>query len=418
MAAAIEVDFRSAIDAGSINGAILCASDAAGSFGYNIALGERILLSGEHIPQQLDDVLYMASATKIITTIAALQCVEDGVLTLDGDLSSIAPELSAKKVLTGFTEDGDTPLLDDASAPITLAMLLTHTSGLTYDFLHPLLMKWRQKFDPTPTNTEGASPPARRGVEEAFSYPLTFQPGSSWMYGPSLDWAGRIIERVTNRTLGEFMQERIFTPLEISSAQFYPVTRPDLRARLVDLNPDDPDAFGRAVTAGSAEANRRAKGDFGGHGLFIAGPDYLKVLRSLLANDGVLLRPGTVDTMFQDQLPAAAREGYKKALNGPAGVFFRVGTDSDTDVGVGFGGLLTLEAVDGWYGKGTLTWGGGLAVAWFVDRENDLCAMVAVQTRLPMDQKLVAGLKQAFRKNIYKVREEWREGGAREESQL
>lgn len=72
----------------------ICATDAEGHFVYNKALGQRTLLSGEKRPQQLDDVL--SSATKLVTAITALQCVEDGLLTLTGDLSSVTPELAAK----------------------------------------------------------------------------------------------------------------------------------------------------------------------------------------------------------------------------------------------------------------------------------------------------------------------------------
>ena len=233
MAEDIETHFQAAIDAGKIHGAVLCATDAKGRFVYDKALGERTLLSGEKRQQQLDDVLFLASATKLLTTIAALQCVEDGLLSLTGDLSSVAPELATKQVITGFSDDGETPLLEPAARCITLEMLLTHSSGISYNFMNPSIARWSKKFAPPQADE-------RRPVEKAFSYPLGFQPGAGWMYGPGLDWAGRIVERVTGGTLGERMQQRIFSPLGITDAQFYPVTREDLRARLVDLNPCGP----------------------------------------------------------------------------------------------------------------------------------------------------------------------------------
>ncbi|KGO48694.1 Beta-lactamase-like protein [Penicillium expansum] len=396
----MEASFQSAIDAGKINGAVICATDAEGHFVYNKALGERTLLSGEKKPQQLDDVLYLASATKLIATIAALQCVEDGLLTLDGDLSSIAPELAAKHVLTGFAEDGS-PKLDPPARPITLKMLLTHSSGTCYFFLNPMIAKWRTQF----ANPENEDP---RSVEELFNYPLSFQPGAGWMYGPGLDWAGRVVERVTGGTLLEFMQKRIFDPLGISDAQFYPVTREDLRARLIDLNPSDPGALGSAVLGGGGDMNKRGRGDFGGHGLFIPGLDFVKVLRSLLANDGKLLNAATVDNMFQQHLGPEAAASHKAALGGPIGPSFRVGTDPESKVGHGLGGLLTLEDVDGWYGERTLTWGGGLTLAWFIDRKNNLAGVGAIQAALPVDGDLVAELKQTFRHDIYHKYTSWK----------
>lgn len=405
----IETGFQAAIDAGKINGAIICATDAEGCFVYENTLGERTLLSGEKRPHQLDDMLFIASATKLLTTVAALQCIEDGQLSLTGDLSSVAPELAAKQVITGFSEDGETPQLEPQAHPITLEMLLTHSSGLSYYFLDPIIARWRQKFRPPPQNPDenGKMP-----VERLFSHPLSFQPGAGWMYGPGLDWAGRIVERVTGKTLGECMHERIFGPLGIVDAQFYPVTREDLRARLVDLNPNDPDALGRAVLGGDGggggHMNKYTKGDFGGHGLFMTASDYVKVLRSLLANDGKILKPATVDDMFEHHLSPEAMVGYRAALASPMGVFFRVGTAPDSETSHGLGGLLTLQDVDGWYGERTLTWGGGLTFTWFVDRKNDLCGVGAIQASLPVDVEAVDALKQTFRHDVYRKRAAWK----------
>jgi CubicO group peptidase (beta-lactamase class C family) len=229
------------------------------------------------------------------------------------------------------------------------------------------------------------------------------------MYGPGLDWAGRVVERVTGRTLGERMQQRIFDPLGITDAQFHPVTREDLRGRLVDLNPQDPDALGRAVVGGGGDWNKHSRGDFGGHGLFMSGADYVKVLHSLLANDSKMLQPATVDDMFQHHLSTQATAGQQAALASPAGVFFRVGTDPDTKAGYGLGGLLTLQDVEGWYGERTLTWGGGMTLAWFIDRKNDLCGVGAVQATLPPNAEAVAALKQTFRRDIYRKHAVWKE---------
>jgi CubicO group peptidase (beta-lactamase class C family) len=400
----IETDFQAAINAGKINGAIICATNAKGRFNYEKTLGERTLLSGETQPHQLDDVLFLASATKLLATVAALQCVEDGLLSLTGDLSSIAPELAAKQIITGFSEDGETPLLEPQTHPITLEMLLTHSSGATYYFIEPLISRWREKFASRPQDPDENS---KMLVEELYSYPLSFQPGSGWMYGPGLDWAGRIVERVTGKTLGERMHERIFGPLGITDAQFYPVTREDLRKRLVDLNPNDPDALGRAVLGGGGDMNKVTKGDFGGHGLFMTAPDYVKVLRSLLANDGKILKPATVNDMFEHHLNLEATASHQAALASPFGINIRVGTAPDSKVGHGLGGLLTLEDVDGWYGERTLTWGGGLTFAWFIDRKNDLCGVGAVQASLPTDGEVINALKQTFRHDIYRKRSEW-----------
>ncbi|CAI4212424.1 unnamed protein product [Parascedosporium putredinis] len=88
-----ETNIQTGIAKGNIRGAVLCAADASGHFTYQKAVGERILLTGQHRPQQLDDVLYLASATKLITTIAALQCVDRGLLNLMTTWAPLHPSL-------------------------------------------------------------------------------------------------------------------------------------------------------------------------------------------------------------------------------------------------------------------------------------------------------------------------------------
>lgn len=79
------------------------------------------------------------------------------------------------------------------------------------------------------------------------------------------------------------------------------------------------------------------------------------------------------------------------------------------NVGHGLGGLLTLDDIDGWYGEHTLTWGGGMTLAWFIDRKNDLCGVGALQAALPMDHEVITALKQTFRRDVYRKRAAWKD---------
>ncbi|KAH7320604.1 beta-lactamase [Stachybotrys elegans] len=386
----LEARYEAAIDAGAITGAIVCAVNASGDFSYKKALGHRILLSGEKAPLQLDDIIFIASGAKLLTTIAALQCVEDGLLTLSGDLSSIAPELASRQIITGWSDADDKPLLEASSHPITLEMLLTHSAGLTYYFTNPLIGRWQQKFNVPSDKT--------LTVEEMYNQPLSYQPGTGWMYGSGVDWAGRIVERVTGSTLGEFIQNRICVPLGISDSQFYPIKDDRLRARLVDLSPSDPEGLGKAVFGGNADVQKIGQGHFGGHGLFLEGSGFIKIQHSLLANDGILLQPSTVVDMFRNHLSPESTSQIETAV-GPVGSFLRMGTDKK--VGWGLGGLLVLEDTEGGYGKHTLTWGGGVTFTWFIDRSNDLCGFTALQATLPVQSNEITALKDVFRREIY-----------------
>jgi CubicO group peptidase (beta-lactamase class C family) len=206
------------------------------------------------------------------------------------------------------------------------------------------------------------------------------------------------------------MQERVFAPVGVTDTSFFPVTREDLQARLIDLNPSDPNGIGTAVLGGGGDMNTRSKGHFGGHGLFMTAPGYLKVLHSLLSNDGKILKPETVDRMFEHSLSPEAQKGLATAVAGPWGPFFRVGTAPDSKVSYGLGSLLSLHGVEGWYGEKTLSWGGGLTFCWFVDRANDLCGVGAFQATLPTDYEVITDLKQAFRHDIYRKRATWKAG--------
>lgn len=393
-----------AITSGKLPSALLHASNTANTFTTTLPLGTRTLLSGTTLPLAPTDLLYLASATKLLTTIAALQCVDDGLLTLHDPLPpTLLPSLTAKQVLT------DAGVLEPVKRPITLAMLLTHTSGLAYDFLTPKLAAWRKENEsPFPAG-------AKRGVEEAFRYPLAFQPGTGWMYGTGLDFAGRVVEEVRGERLRDVMRERIGKPLGVAEGNLYffpvPVEDDEARGKMVNLNPEDPEGLGMAVLGGNADMNKRAKGDFGGHGGFLTGEGYGKVLESLLRNDGRLVSEEMGREMVKDVINGMGiEEQFMAAMDGPVGSFFRVGTEKGSKIGHGLGGVLTLEDAEGWYGEGTLSWGGGMTFAWFMDRKNGLCGLGALQASLPLDFGLVTELKQEFRKDVYRQYAAWKKG--------
>ena len=85
-----------------------------------------------------------------------------------------------------------------------------------------------------------------------------------------------------------------------------------------------------------------------------------------------------------------------------------MGTPQGSKAGHGLGGFLVLEDLEGWYGEKTLNWGGGVALSWFIDRKNDLCAVSAIQPTVPIDMEAVSNLKATFRHDIYRKREQWK----------
>ena len=92
----------------------------------------------------VDSTMWMASCTKLMTTVAVMQCVEKGLIQLADPIAPLLPEFADPDVLYGFDEETGAPQFKKAKNKITMRQLLTHSSGLSYDAFHPLLLKWRQ----------------------------------------------------------------------------------------------------------------------------------------------------------------------------------------------------------------------------------------------------------------------------------
>ena len=154
-------------------------------------------------PLQLDSIFRIASMTKAVTTVAALQLVEQGKVSLDEPVARHLPQFKNVQLLAGFDAQGE-PILGPAVTPPTLRHLLTHTSGLCYDMWDPDMFRYTSKH-PTADNVPG---------------PLIFEPGTRWQYGQGLDWTGRLVETVSGLTLEDYFQQNICTPLGMADTSF------------------------------------------------------------------------------------------------------------------------------------------------------------------------------------------------------
>jgi Beta-lactamase class C and other penicillin binding proteins len=149
-----------------------------------------------------DNIIQIASMTKLITTIGALQLVEQGVLDLDTPITAYVPQLSELQLLKGFDEQNN-PILENANRAPTVRELMTHTGGYVYEF-------WN-------ANAKKAS---ELGVTESLfsggnysAAPLAFEAGTAWEYGINTEWLGIIIERISGQSLSVYFDENIFGPL-------------------------------------------------------------------------------------------------------------------------------------------------------------------------------------------------------------
>ncbi|KAK7524843.1 beta-lactamase/transpeptidase-like protein [Phyllosticta citriasiana] len=389
-----EETIEQACATGVIPGAVVIASNADGSFHYENVFGKRSLREGaDQSPLKKDAIMWIASCTKLLGTIAALQCVERGQLSLDAPVYDVLPEFKDQDILTGFGDDGK-PQYKKHTTPMTLRHLLTHSSGLSYDMMHPTLMAWRE--------SRGEKPGSGATIGERMHIPLLFEPGSSWIYGCGIDWAGKMVERVNNNTpLEAYMQQHIFGPLGIKDMTFDLSTRPDLAARMADMTKRDAETGGLKPFSGKMSYGSAAEA-MAGQGLFSSAPEYILILRSLLANDSKLLQPDTVTSMFKPNLSATAKTDLIALVDSSDYINNAMGgLPHGTERDWGLGGLLNVEDVPDWRYAASLSWGGLPNLTWWIDRKADLCGMFAGQLMPEGDAKAQA-LSQAFEREMYR----------------
>ncbi len=289
---------RAATAAGRVPGVVATVGDRTGTL-YEGAFGERVLGSGTAMTT--DTVCWIASMTKAITSVAAVQCVERGMLTLDTPAAEVVPAIAHAQVLTGFDAAGK-PTFRAPRRPITLRHLLTHSAGFSYEIWNTDIQKVQAALGiPSVTTCE----------EKALTLPLLFDPGERWEYGINIDWAGRMVEAVSGRKLGEYLRENVLEPLGMRSTAFF--VTPQMRERLAGTHLRGPDG---KLAPFPFELPQQPEFEMGGGGLYGTAGDYLRFIRMIL-NGGQLggervLAPETVVSLGLNHM-GDCRVGLLKA---------------------------------------------------------------------------------------------------------
>ena len=166
-----------------------------------------------------DTVFRIASMTKAITSVAAMQLVEQGKLKLEEPVPNIDPALGSPQVLEGFDAAG-APKLRPAKRPITLRHLLTHTAGFSYDI-------WDAD---TGRYVKAAGLPARAtGKLASIRMPLVFDPGDAGSTASTSTGSGRLVEALSGQPLDVYFRDKIFAPLGMKDSGY--VVSAEQRAR-------------------------------------------------------------------------------------------------------------------------------------------------------------------------------------------
>jgi CubicO group peptidase (beta-lactamase class C family) len=264
--------FQREIDKGTTPGVVAMVA-RRNQIGYFEAQGRQN--PAESAPMARDSIFRIFSMTKPLVSFGIMMLVEDGYLLLNDPLAKYIPEFANQKV--GIEHNGQ---LEYALPirPITIQDLLRHTSGIAYEITgNGMVQRMYAK-----SNVRSRDITNEEHARLIASMPLMCQPGTEWNYSRSTDILGRVIEVVSGKTLGEFLQERILTPLQMNETGFH--TAMENKGRLAEPFPVDPWTGDKVQLY---DQTKVPKMQSGGGGLVSTAMDYARFCQMLL-NGGEL----------------------------------------------------------------------------------------------------------------------------------
>ena len=320
------------------------------------------------------------SMSKPVTSVGLMMLYEQGLFRLEHEVSRYLPEFADMQVY----KSGDLSTMQTVPAQNAICVrdLLTHTSGLSYDFMHqhPVDHLYRKR------NLEGLRVNTHTLEEfskELGSLPLVFEPGTRWNYSFSTDICGRLIEVLSGQSLDQFFAQHIFEPLEMVDTGFsvpeekverfascYDYYRPDLGVQKQDDPKDSTYVTGRKLLSG-------------GGGLVSTTDDYYRFCRMLLNKgelDGVrLLSPTTVEFMTRNHLP------QNKTMKDMGDEMFTENRMEGSGFGLGFSVILNDMDAMATVPVGSYSWGGAASTYFWIDPVHELIGILMAQV-MPSDR--------------------------------
>jgi CubicO group peptidase (beta-lactamase class C family) len=354
----IDAAVQSALDEKRIVGAVIAVMQN-GELAHIRAYGQSDREAGRAM--RADDIFRLASITKPIVTAAAMRMIELGKLALDTPVTDILPDFKPK------TPDGATPA-------ITIRHLLTHTAGLSYDFLQPEsgpynTIKVSAGIDGDITMEENLSRMVRAG--------LTFPPGAMWLYSVAIDVLGAILAKIEGTDVEGAVQKYVTGPLGMTDTSFHVADAARLVQPYSNAVPEPVrigDNFKQPFVPGCAPINlgtSRAfnRNAFQGGGGCMNGKalDIVRFLDAIRAGGDPILSAETTMAMMSNQI-------------GPLRILF----DPTGNTAFGFGGsiLMNPAASGSSLSPGSWQWGGVWGHSWHVDPTRKLTIVNLTNTTL------------------------------------
>jgi len=301
------------------------------------------------VPARTDSIFRIASMTKPITGAAMMMLWEEGKWKLDDPVAKHIPQFAGLKVRIK-----DAAPVDQAS-PMTMAQLMSHSAG------------FGRAAEYADANLRGGD--LQDMIDTLAGLPLSFQPGTDWRYGPSVDIQGYLVEQLSGQGLDEFFEQRLFAPLGMADTGFWVDASKGDRVSRIHKYDDD----GKVRAAGPSNIFNTAKPKFlaGGGGLVSKIEDYWRFTQ-MIANGGEFegrryLKASTVELMHTNVL----EPGVNVTLYAPDAKGLGFGMD--------FAIVQDPAAANTSQGVQSFYWGGAFGTWFWIDPVNDMIVIGMIQ---------------------------------------
>jgi CubicO group peptidase (beta-lactamase class C family) len=336
-------------------------------------------------PMTRDTLVQIFSMTKPIAGVAFMMLYEEGKFRLDDPIEKYAPEFANMRVYAGI-DPRDEIIYEPVRRPVTLRDITRHTAGFYNGTDHMPLAEIVRAADPGSKTNTLADEARKLG-----SLPLLFQPGTRWLYGPSVDVQAFLVERLSGMPFDKFLEQKIFKPLRMMHTGY--VLHPEDRGRMAALYDwHDDGSLSRVPDETALEFNSR---DWpmkpGSYGLVSTLDDYMRFAR-MLQNGGELdgkriLKAETVRLMATDAMPPEVTDVSWLPTKGSVGF----GIDFAVRVRPPANSQEASGAV------GEFFWDGAADTLFWVDPKNKITAVLFTQYK-PFGK---VPLHKAFRDAVY-----------------
>ena len=334
---AVAADLKARIDEGKLSGAVVMVAQD-GEVLMHEAMGYQNV--EDQVLMSKDTIFRIFSMTKPVTGTALMMLWDEGKFQLDDPVEMHLPELAGMQVFVEQNEDGSW-VTEPADHPMTVRELMSHTGGLVYTpplSQGPVAEAYAKAGIMNLTGASLAeSMPALKDI------PLSYQPGSQWVYSISVDVQGYMVERLSGMRFGEFLETRIFQPLGMVDTGFS--VKPENAARLSRQYAPNNDGTLRRTDNRPGLANfdflSPPKFESGGGGLTSTAADYMRFVQMHLGGgelNGVrILSEAAVAQMRANQLPEAVANIGQLYPGNVFGLDFAIVENSDSYQGASEG---------------------------------------------------------------------------------